>query len=111
MTEIDLWCSKSISYPEKGLWSGRVSVDEINTRWASHITSIKCWNGQKVRFTFIMDCCDRSIIAWKAGFKMQACDFEFMLQDAMFNHFEVNYHNQTNLSFYMIMVQSTLKNN
>jgi len=67
--------------------TGRVSVDEINTRWASDITSIKCWNGQKVRFTFIMDCCDRSIIAWKAGLKMQACDIELMLQDALFNRF------------------------
>ena len=43
--------------------TGRISVDEINTIWASDITSIKCWIGQKVRFTFIIDCCDRSIIA------------------------------------------------
>ena len=34
-----------------------------------------------------MDCCDRSIIAWKAGLKMQACDIELMLQDALFNRF------------------------
>ena len=67
--------------------TGRVSVDEINTRWASDITSIKCWNGQKVRFTFIMDCCDRSIIAWKAGLSMQACDIEMMLQEALFVRF------------------------
>jgi len=67
--------------------TGRISVDEINTRWASDITSIKCWNGQKVRFTFIMDCCDRSIIAWKVGLRMQACDIEIMLQEAFFERF------------------------
>jgi putative transposase len=32
-----------------------VSINKINTRWASDITSIKCYNRQKVRFTFIMD--------------------------------------------------------
>ncbi len=67
--------------------TGRIAVDEINTRWASDITSIKCWNGQKVRLSFIMDCCDRSIIAWKAGLNMQACDIELMLQDALINRF------------------------
>lgn len=67
--------------------TGRIAVNESNTRWASDITSIKCWNGQKLRFTYILDCCDRSIIAWKAGFHMQACDIEIMLQEAIFNRF------------------------
>ena len=66
---------------------GRVSVDTINTRWASDITSIKCWNGQKLRFTFVMDCCDRSIISWKAGLRIQGCDIELILQEAFFNRF------------------------
>jgi putative transposase len=67
--------------------TGIISVNESNTRWASDITSIKCWNGQKLRFTYILDCCDRSIIAWKAGFHMQACDIEILLQEAIFNRF------------------------
>jgi len=67
--------------------TGKISMDESNTRWASDITSIKCWNGQKLRFTYILDCCDRSIIAWKAGLHMQACDIELMLQDALLNRF------------------------
>jgi len=67
--------------------TGKIAVNQPNTRWASDITSIKCWNGQKIRFTYILDCCDRSIIAWKAGFHMQACDIEMMLQEAIFNRF------------------------
>lgn len=67
--------------------TGKIAVEQSNTRWASDITSIKCWNGQKLRFTYILDCCDRSIIAWKAGFHMQACDIETMIQEALFNRF------------------------
>lgn len=67
--------------------TGKIAVDKSNTRWASDITSIKCWNGQKLRFTYVLDCCDRSIIAWKAGLHMQACDIELMLQEAIFNRF------------------------
>ncbi len=67
--------------------TGTISVSESDRRWASDITEIRCWNGQKLRFTFIMDCCDRSIIAWRAGFTMQACDIELMLQEAIHNRF------------------------
>ena len=67
--------------------TGKIAVLEPNKRWASDITSIKCWDGQKLRFTYILDCCDRSIIAWKAGFHMQGCDIELMLQEALFNRF------------------------
>lgn len=79
--------------------TGKISVDTPNTRWASDITSIKCWNGQKIRFTYILDCCDRSIIAWKAGFHMQACDIELMLQEAMFKRFEEQLPNKNTLQF------------
>ena len=67
--------------------TGSVSVDEINTRWASDITSIKCRDGQKLRFSFLMDCCDRSIISWTAGLRIQACDIGIMLQEVLFHRF------------------------
>jgi len=67
--------------------TGKIAVEQSNTRWASDITSIKCWNGQKIRLAFIMDCCDRSIISWKAGLHMQACDIELMVQEALFLRF------------------------
>jgi putative transposase len=79
--------------------TGKIAVNESNTRWASDITSIKCWNGQKLRFTYILDCCDRSIIAWKAGLHMQACDIEIMLQEAIFNRFEDNLPKKGALQF------------
>jgi putative transposase len=67
--------------------TGVIQVDKPNKRWASDITSIKCWNGQKLRVAIVMDCCDRSIIAWRAGLHIQACDIELMLQDALFKRF------------------------
>lgn len=67
--------------------TGKISVEYPNTRWASDITSIKCWNGQKLRFTYVLDCCDRSIITWKAGLRMQGSDIELMFQDALFERF------------------------
>ena len=67
--------------------TGKIAVEVPNTRWASDITSIKCWNGQKLRFSYVLDCCDRSVIAWKAGFHMQGCDIELMLQEAIFERF------------------------
>lgn len=67
--------------------TGKIAVEEPNTRWASDITSIKCWNGQKLRVAFVMDCCDRSIISWKIGLTMQACDIELLVQEAIFQRF------------------------
>jgi putative transposase len=64
--------------------TGKVSVEEPNTRWASDITSIKCWNGEKLRVAIVIDCCDRSIIAWRAGTSILAGDIELMLQEALF---------------------------
>lgn len=67
--------------------SGKIEVEEINTRWASDITSIKCWNGEKIRLAVILDCCDRSVISWIAGKRIQACDVELMVQDALIKRF------------------------
>lgn len=67
--------------------SGTIAVSEVNTRWASDITSIKCWNGEKLRLAVIIDCCDRSVISWFAGKRIQACDIEMMVQEAIFTRF------------------------
>ena len=66
---------------------GTISVKETNTRCASDITCIKCWNAQKLRVAIVIDCCDRSIISWKAGAHMQVFDIELMVQEALFNRF------------------------
>lgn len=67
--------------------SGKIMVDTPNTRWATDITSIKCWSGEKVRVAVIVDCCDQSIVAWRAGNHMQASDIELMVQEALFDRF------------------------
>jgi putative transposase len=43
---------------------GRVSVDESNLRWCSDGFEIGCWNKEKVRVAFALDCCDREAISW-----------------------------------------------
>lgn len=87
MKEEGLLITRNRTRGSNRLHTGRIAVDQPNTRWSSDITSIKCWNGEKLRFTYILDCCDRSIIAWRAGLHMQACDIELMLQEAIFNRF------------------------
>ena len=61
--------------------TGQIAVESPNTRWASDITSIKCSNGEKLRVAFLMNYCDRSIIAWRAGKHRQAVDIELMVQE------------------------------
>lgn len=79
--------------------TGQIAVEASNTRWASDITTIKCWNGEKLRIAFVMDCCDRSIIAWRAGRHMQAVDIELMVQDALHIRFGENLPNLGQLQF------------
>lgn len=37
-----------------------------NMRWCSDIFEILCWNAQRIRIAFAMDCCDREIMAYMA---------------------------------------------
>jgi len=67
--------------------TGKIKVENPNMRWASDITGIVPWNRDKGRFTYILDCCDRSIIAWKFQRHIQACDIELMMQEALFKRF------------------------
>ncbi len=87
MKEEGLLIKKNRTRGSNRAHTGKVSVEKSNTRWASDITSIKCWNGEKLRVAIVIDCCDRSIISWKAGAHMQACDIELMVQEALFNRF------------------------
>jgi len=79
--------------------TGRVMVKQSNKRWASDITQIKTWSGEKIRFTYVLDCCDRSIIAWRAGKHMQAADIEGMFQEALINRFGDTKSNGLTLEF------------
>ena len=87
MKEVGLLITRNRTRSSGRDHSGTISVPEINTRWASDITSIKCWNGEKIRVAVILDCCDRSIISWIAAKRIQACDIEAMVQDALCKRF------------------------
>lgn len=67
--------------------TGRIAVEEPNVRWASDITRIHLWDHTKARFSYILDCCDRSILAWRVGLRMQASDIEQMMEEAIFKRF------------------------
>lgn len=45
---------------------GKIAVSESNTRWCSDGFEIPCFNGEKVRVAFSLDCCDRDILAYVA---------------------------------------------
>ena len=46
---------------------GRVSVDASNQRWCSDGFEFRCDDGQAVRTTFALDCCDRAALSWVAS--------------------------------------------
>jgi transposase InsO family protein len=45
---------------------GKIAVSESDTRWCSDGFEIPCFNGEKVRVAFSLDCCDRDILAYVA---------------------------------------------
>jgi len=67
--------------------SGKVAVTESNVRWSSDITSIKFWGGEKLRFTYILDCCDREVLAYRLQKHILGSDIELMLQEALLKRF------------------------
>lgn len=69
------------------LHEGQVSVREPNRRWASDITSIKAWNGEKGRLAVIVDCADRSVLAWRWGKRMPSEELQEMVREAVFRRF------------------------
>ncbi len=66
---------------------GQVSVPEPNKRWSTDITSIKAWNGEKGRLAVIVDCSDRSVLAWRWGKKMPSEQLQEMVREAVFLRF------------------------
>ncbi len=48
------------------LHEGTIITLTSNMRWCSDIFEIPCWNGEKVRVVFAMDCADREIVGYLA---------------------------------------------
>ncbi len=82
------WLSSTRSrLPRARPHEGQVSVPEPNRRWASDITGIKAWNGEKGRLAVIIDCADRMVLAWRFGQRMLSEELQEMVREAVFRRF------------------------
>ena len=64
---------------------GRIATVQINKRWCTDITGIVSWNGEKGRFAFILDCCNREVLSWRFQRHLQWVDIALMLDEAIDN--------------------------
>lgn len=64
-----------------------MQVAEPNHRWASDITSIQAWDGQKGRLAVVLDCADRMVLAWRFGRRVTAEDLAEMVRETVFRRF------------------------
>lgn len=55
---------KPVILPSKRAHTGKVAVGESNQRWCSDGFEFNCDNGEKLRVTFALDCCDREALHW-----------------------------------------------
>jgi len=62
----DLLLRKSAPRRDSKEHTGKIITLHSNTRWCSDTCEIKCFNGEKVYVGFILDCCDRELIAYVA---------------------------------------------
>jgi putative transposase len=46
---------------------GKVAVENSNQRWCSDGFEFRCDNGEPLRVTFALDCCDREAMSWVAS--------------------------------------------
>ena len=46
---------------------GKVATLKSDLRWCSDSLEVRCWNWEKVHLTFVLDCCDREVIAFPAS--------------------------------------------
>ncbi|EJN0556753.1 IS3 family transposase [Escherichia coli] len=77
--------------PSKRAHIGRVAVKESNQRWCSDGFEFRCDNGEKLRVTFALDCCDREALHWAVttgGFNSET------VQDVMLGAVERRFGNE-----------------
>ena len=69
--------------------TGKVMTLHSNTRWCSDCFEIKCFNGEKVYVSFVIDSCDREIISFvKSDRPLHAKDIELLMIKAVSNRFK-----------------------
>ncbi|WP_225519998.1 IS3 family transposase [Escherichia coli] len=77
--------------PSKRAHTGKVAVKESNQRWCSDGFEFRCDNGEKLRVTFALDCCDREALYWAVttgGFDSET------VQDVMLGAVERRFGNE-----------------
>ncbi|QSD13108.1 IS3 family transposase [Escherichia coli] len=77
--------------PSKRAHTGKVVVKESNQRWCSDGFEFRCDNGEKLRVTFALDCCDREALYWAVttgGFDSET------VQDVMLGAVERRFGNE-----------------
>ncbi|HGV3050514.1 TPA: IS3 family transposase [Escherichia coli] len=77
--------------PSKRAYTGKVAVKESNQRWCSDGFEFRCDNGEKLRVTFALDCCDREALHWAVttgGFDSET------VQDVMLGAVERRFGNE-----------------
>nr|WP_181716367.1 IS3 family transposase [Escherichia coli] len=77
--------------PSKRAHTGKVAVKESNQRWCSDGFEFRCDNGEKLRVTFALDCCDRESLHWAVttgGFDSET------VQDVMLGAVERRFGNE-----------------
>ena len=66
---------------------GEVAVAVSNKRWASDITGIKAWNGEKGRFAVVIDCGDRQILGYRWAHHITGEDIRAIVTSALQKRF------------------------
>ncbi|WP_199917265.1 IS3 family transposase [Escherichia coli] len=77
--------------PSKRAHTGKVAVKESNQRWCSDGFEFRYDNGEKLRVTFALDCCDREALHWAVttgGFDSET------VQDVMLGAVERRFGNE-----------------
>ena len=95
------WLSSTRMRPGKAgrRHDGQVSVPEPNRRWASDITGIVAWNGEKGRLAVIIDCADRMVLAWRFARRMPSEELQEMVREAVFRRFGTQKEKAQNIEF------------
>jgi putative transposase len=66
---------------------GVVSVAEPNKRWASDITNIKAWNGEKGRLAIVIDA-DRQVMEYRWARSIKGEDIRDLVKNALLKRFD-----------------------
>lgn len=73
---------------------GRIIMNRSNLRWCSDGFEIACWNEERIRLAFSMDCCDREVMSYVATTGGISGD---MIRDLMAESIESRFGNTSRL--------------